>query len=358
MSEEPESKPSPSQLRQEAADWFSVMRGPEADDHRAEFEKWLARGALHRRAYNSVSGNFALGKFLKEEPPLSEPSTTPTPERNVPRHSGTTKALAAATVCGLGVSALGLTWHALDRRTEQLLPPVSESAAATDVEARYATAVGEIRRFALPDGSKVILDTDSLIFASLTPRESDLRLMKGRARFFTSPGKHDLVVRADTAAVRGHDAVFDVALVTERHVIVHPIAGQVDVQHQAEPGPAAAILAGTGAPAIAHINAGSQLALEDGKPVSSPASAVQTGNWPDGVEQFDDVPLSVLVDDANRYANKPIRFGRADLAGLKISGTFHLANTKHVAQQVARLLDLRVAEDKNHYVLNGAVAGN
>ncbi len=46
----PETPPPPgprSQLQQEAATWFSRMHGPNAEDHRAEFETWLARGALH-----------------------------------------------------------------------------------------------------------------------------------------------------------------------------------------------------------------------------------------------------------------------------------------------------------------------
>lgn len=43
------------QLREEAADWFAIMRNPEeADVRRKEFEAWLARGALHRVASVNV----------------------------------------------------------------------------------------------------------------------------------------------------------------------------------------------------------------------------------------------------------------------------------------------------------------
>ena len=47
MMEEAQTPPSHGQLRDEAADWFTLMRGPEAETRRQEFEAWLARGAVH-----------------------------------------------------------------------------------------------------------------------------------------------------------------------------------------------------------------------------------------------------------------------------------------------------------------------
>lgn len=52
-------------LRDEAAEWFAVMRGPDAEVRRAEFEAWLERQAIHREAYNRIAETFSLGKALK-----------------------------------------------------------------------------------------------------------------------------------------------------------------------------------------------------------------------------------------------------------------------------------------------------
>ena len=57
----------PQTLREEAAAWFARMRGEDAAEHRAGFEDWLARGALHRAAYNRIGEVFAAGKALKAE---------------------------------------------------------------------------------------------------------------------------------------------------------------------------------------------------------------------------------------------------------------------------------------------------
>lgn len=40
----------PGSLRQVASEWFAVMRGPNANMHRAEFEAWLAQDTGHRTA--------------------------------------------------------------------------------------------------------------------------------------------------------------------------------------------------------------------------------------------------------------------------------------------------------------------
>ena len=54
------------QLREEAADWWAVMHGPEADARREEFEAWLDRGSYHRSTYNRMGEIHALGKHLKD----------------------------------------------------------------------------------------------------------------------------------------------------------------------------------------------------------------------------------------------------------------------------------------------------
>ena len=64
MSEPETGPPAEDQLLQEAAAWFARMRGPDAEASRDEFEAWLARGALHRRAYNRAAEIFAMGKVL------------------------------------------------------------------------------------------------------------------------------------------------------------------------------------------------------------------------------------------------------------------------------------------------------
>src|SRR3546814_19397737 len=69
------------QLNREAIEWFARMRGDEAERHRASFERWLARGALHRSAYNRIANVYSEGKGVHWENLLP-----PQPARGAAKH--------------------------------------------------------------------------------------------------------------------------------------------------------------------------------------------------------------------------------------------------------------------------------
>src|SRR3546814_2384163 len=84
MNEDNDTPKRPGNLRDEAAEWFAIMRGPDADARREEFEAWLARGALHRTAYNKIAETFSIGKGLKEDAPDDAGSAAPSPASQKP----------------------------------------------------------------------------------------------------------------------------------------------------------------------------------------------------------------------------------------------------------------------------------
>jgi len=303
---------------------------------------------MHRSAYNSVSEVFTLGKILKtERGDSSAPSTT---SRRSLRDDLLPVFLAfgiGAIVVGIGTH--GLTWPGM--RADR-----SAAVAQQDVEIRYATGVGEIRNFALQDGSSVTLDTNGLILASYMPGESAFRLIRGRARFYASRNRRPFVVRADTTLIRSRGAVFDVTLQADRNVRIHSISGDIEVRSRPEQS-AQTRMDIDAPPEIATLVGPSQrLAIDAGHTYPLQNVPVTDDHWPEGVEQFDNVPLAALVDQANRYAVNPIRFDRPTLADLKISGTFHLADTDRVAQQIATLLGLQLKDRRGGYVLRNDCA--
>src|SRR3546814_15638638 len=78
------------------------MRGPDADARREEFEAWLARGALHRTAYNKIAETFSIGKGLKEDAPDDAGSAAPSPASQKP---GILK-MAGLALCLVGAAAV------------------------------------------------------------------------------------------------------------------------------------------------------------------------------------------------------------------------------------------------------------
>lgn len=323
------------QLREEAANWFAILRGPDGEARRDDFNRWLARGALHRNAYNSVAETFNLGKALKGEAISNRTGRHP---------SGLIRTLLA---CGLGAILLSTGWYGLSRRYPGLPFPGETQTNALAFEARYATGIGEIRSFTLKDGSTLTRDTNSVVLASYTRGERSLRLMAGRARFTAAPEARPFVVRADTALIRAKGTIFDVALSGDRQVSVFALQGPLDVQTQTEGG------SGNGSsPTVTSLAAGRQFSAgPDHQTLSQPALAGKE-QWIEGVQAFNDVPLAELVTETNRYARRPIVLDDPAMGTLHVSGTYRLRDTEQIADKLAALLDLSVAENPDAYRLH------
>jgi transmembrane sensor len=351
MNEGPESTPSRSQLREEAATWFVVMRGPEADARRDEFNKWLARGALHRRAYNSVAETFNLGKRLKTAPaPMHDDSppaggTGRSPSRRI-------KMLLGFIVAGgVGVSGITWTWNHVHLGSPQRSEVAVNQPRPSPLEARYSTGVGEIGKFVLADGSKLTLDTNSVVLAAFTPTKRELRLMHGRARFFVAHEARPFEVRANGSTIVARGTIFDVALLEDERVAVHLIKGAIDVTNQASPQKDKAGKRAPGSSVLTRMTQGQALIFgASSEPQQSTPAHDQ--DWPNGVVAFDDISLFDLLTEVNRYAKSPIRLADPTLGRLRISGTFNIHDTRHMAEQIADFLSLAVIYPDNGYTLS------
>ncbi|HEX7855273.1 MAG TPA: DUF4880 domain-containing protein, partial [Sphingobium sp.] len=173
------------QLREEAADWFAIMRNPEqAGVRRKEFEAWLARGALHRAAYNRIAEAYSIGKRLKYQPEddalVSDKDPGDDIRQSQPRKKA--KKRVVLIVAMLGAVALVAHWATGSPREDVKHPSLamgSPPGASGRSGQKLATAIGEIRSFRLEDGSVVALDTNSLVLVDFDLQQRNLRLLRG-----------------------------------------------------------------------------------------------------------------------------------------------------------------------------------
>jgi transmembrane sensor len=140
-------------------------------------------------------------------------------------------------------------------------------------------------------------------------------------------------------------------MVQERKVQVHLLKGSADVQSQPEPTGVATGPQQSPQPITMRLESGQQLSIEVNQLIMSRRTVQGDEHWPDGVEAFNDVPLSDLIAAANRYASRPITIRDRQIGALRISGTFHLTDTAALAHKVADLLHLSVVEDGQSYRL-------
>lgn len=331
---EPETDLPRGQLFEEAAAWFARMRGPDAEASRSDFEAWLARGALHRSAYNRASEIFAMAKLLEDrqaEVPPAEPAL-----RKRALLAGTVAAVCL--VVGVGLVGLHRTgelprdnWTLAEQQTNQVQPE------------EVATQPREGAAYRLSDGSLVMLSAATRLKVDITPQVRRLVLEAGEARFKVAHESRPFIVYAGGGSVTARGTVFEVALAPDRSVRVHLIEGVIEV---AAPGRAPALRR-------QRLVAGQSTSFAMDPAVGTavqPASPDSRAQATQGVQDYDGVRIGDLVEAANRFSQRPIRVSRA-LGDRRVSGRFRIDDTDVLAERIAGLFDMTVDRSNPSVIL-------
>lgn len=324
-------------LLEEAATWFARMRGPDAEESRAEFEKWLARGALHRRAYNRAAEVFAMGKLLAEDEHQNAAPAGRAKWREPRLLGGVMAAVLVMATTGWFL----LHGSSLERNDPKGWPVIGLS--ATGPVAELATS-NEPQSIRLADNSLVRLASGTSLAVQFGHAERRLLLERGIARFYVAHEPRPFIVSAGGGYVVAHGTVFEVALARDRRVTVGLIEGAVDVTAPM--------------PANNPRRQRQQRRLRPGEKMSfvvaeEPASAVSpaeasfgpAGAWGQsttGAVDFSSITLAELIRLANQGTSRPIRIRDEGTGRLRMSGTFRIDDTEVLAQRIAVLFNLAI----------------
>lgn len=286
-------RPSPPEDPVEAAAWWlALMRSPQWSPVRQQdLDAWLAASEAHAAAFLRAERTLGLAVELAGEPELlalRARALAIRPERSLMR-----PAIAASLVAAV---ALGLTLLSLD------------FAPRLDATERYENPHGTRSSIRLADGSRVDLNSDSVVEVHLTSSRRAIKLLKGQAWFDVAPDNRPFLVQAAGRTIRDIGTSFDVRLM-DRSVQVAVSEGRVAVATARTP--------------PTEIGAGQRL-------ISRPDGGVQIqswdvaalGDWRFGRVQFSGTSLDEAVAEMNRYVERPIRIGDPSLEDLKVSGVF------------------------------------
>lgn len=317
-------------LRAEAAEWFARMRGPEAERHRAAFERWCDAEPGRRAAYDRLALRWEQAALVgltpsgRQHVPMRQ---APPRRRTVIRYA----ALAASLVAVAAIGALLLAAPLGRAPLRQAMAPARE----------LATPVGTIQRMVLADGSTVILDTGSRIRVAFDATRRGVEVLAGRIRFQVA---HDaarpFVVAAGEGEVVATGTLFDVSLVGSRPQ-VRLLEGAVEVR--------AGRRDGTGA-SIVRLAPGQGMALGDARARPLPGSPVEDG-WVDGMLAYEKAPLRIVIADANRYSRRQIVLAKPELGDRAVTGAFKVGDPLATAQGLAATFGLRVAREGEGTIL-------
>ena len=254
-----------------------------------------------------------------------------------------------------GLAVLAISGALLLSPGDESTPPTSDVAIVASAE--YETAIGGQKTALLPDGSEVVLNTNSQLAVTFTPSARVLRLARGEilVRVAEDPMR-PLSVVAGGRIIQAVGTVFVVEITDEQEVelmvsegkvvvgmhpptATSPRAGAVDAPDTA-PWPPVLALAEDNI-----VSAGQAVTLGAADPVKRTVSADDVEvrlSWEEGRLIFRSEPLEKALREVERYTTVEFVFLDESLRARTLSGRFRAGDVE------ALLLSLRVNFNITH----------
>jgi transmembrane sensor len=326
-----------SAVMEEALSWhLRLSSGHAGEEAWAEHAEWLAADPAHLDAFSEVDETFgrvdAAASAVAARYRLPQAGTGAPRRRLMPLLAifGSRPALAAGLVAALMVLFIGggLLYR------QQAAPQMLE----------FATAIGEVRHVALPDGSVVDLDTDTVLKVAYSDHLRDTQLLHGRAVFDVEHNPdRPFLVRTQGHEVRVLGTRFEVAS-RDTGMSVAVVRGLVGVSSAAT----------AGAAPLARLTPGEKLDLPpSGAPRHETVDPETIGTWTEHRLTFDETPLSRVLQEINRYfPGKALRIEDAVLGDIAFTGSLYIDDAEKVARNLASFTGLHYEREGGGFILS------
>lgn len=310
-------------LHLEACDWLEKRDfGQWTEADQAEFETWLAQSPAHRIAHLRAEAGWKRTEMLA----ALRPFRVERPRAAAPHRKASWKIAAAIVVCG-AVGAAGLFW---------LKSPGPQYTA-------YATAIGGHKTLALADGTRIELNTDTQV-RLLNGDHRKVWLDKGEAYFQVHhDAAHPFEVMAGNHKVTDLGTAFFVKR-RASNTEVALVEGSARFDDTAA-GDARSLTLAPGDVVIASAKA---VSLSRRKPAVLSAEL----SWRHGVLIFEQMTLSAIADELNRYNQKKLVIADAAAGRVKFGGTFATSDVQAVANAAREVFGLEVKDRGNEIVIS------
>jgi transmembrane sensor len=192
----------------------------------------------------------------------------------------------------------------------------------------------------LQDRSKVELNTDTVVRASVGPRKREFWLTRGEAFFeVTRAPEVPFVVHAASKRIVVLGTKFSVRTDGDK-VTVGVVEGRVTIGRAVDVGMMRSATIGTG-----------DIAVSRGKStlvVANSADQVEAGiAWRSGMLTFDGATLAEVAAEFNRYNNRKLVVSDPEIAKLRIGGSFQSANEDAFLRLMSEAYGLRTKYREN-----------
>ncbi|MFA9285844.1 FecR domain-containing protein [Comamonas sp. SY3] len=362
-------------LEVEAIGWMVRRQDGLTAEEEAELQEWLERDPEHAKALEQAEGVWGRMDELPEEgvdalkaglptsaegpaplalPPIAGRAAAHERRRpsGAPSSPGRRAWLAnlgwlvpQAGVAAVALGVVGSGWYGWNIWQQQ--PTFTQS---------MATARGEQRQLALPDGSTLWLDTATQVEVTLYRQRREVRLLEGQAFFSVQPNSaqpFDVLAGATRVTVVG--TRFSVrntrsGLGDEGQVSVAVEQGRVRVasrqRTQELEGAAVELVAGQSVSTDAS-----------GLPGPVQHEAAPAANWREGRVSFNGSTLAQAVAEFERYGDTGLVIRDPAVGALKVHGSFELRQLAAFARALPRVLPVRLVPKDGKTEITAARGG-
>jgi transmembrane sensor len=300
---------------QQAAEWFAQLGAEDSTEQdRAGWRQWLEQRLEHRDAWHYIERvSHRFQPLQAEGGRRAAADTLSVVRRRFSRRQSLKFIAIAAGGAALGAPLWRRSW----------LPHAAQAWSAD-----YSTRTGEIRAFALADGTRVWLNTASALDTDYRPALRRLHLVAGEVLIETAHDtRRPFVVDTAQGRLRALGTRFTVRQSADSTFLA-VFEGAVEVR------------AGR---ATRVVHAGHQLTITGaGAGIGRPAAAERSRQlWSQGILLADNLPLRALLAELGRYRHGYLQVA-PDVADLRVMGTFPLSDPDHVLDMLQAALPVQV----------------
>lgn len=321
-------------IKQESIDWFLTLRSPDSGSaDRRRHQQWLEEDIAHREAYEWVCNEWVDFELLE---PLGREELAHLNQQHavsqIRNRNWLYGGIAAAAMVLVGV----LIWPVVESRPE-----------------RFETVKTEQSRMTLGDGSKLQLNTASIVEVAYGPNRREIHLVKGEGYFDVEHNpQRPFIVTAGSSKVIALGTQFSVRLmragevevtVLDGKVAVLPVdAGETTNGLNAEPVEPSVILERDQRVVIQSSGQVEQ--------VVQVAAANETA-WLEGKLVFEGVPLRNVIEEMSRYVPGEIEVAEG-VVDQPVSGIFYINSADAMIDLLSEVVPVEgVKETTNRLVL-------
>ncbi len=298
-------EPIPPHVARAAVHWLLALDGG-SEGARRQWQAWLAADPLHARAWRRIA---EVDGQLRSVPTPLALQTLAAPGLGR-RHAVRLAVLLTAGAGGLLAARQTRTWQ--------------------QMAADLSTATGERRETVLADGTRIQLNTASAVDVRYSAAERLIVLRAGEILVRSAPdaARRPLRVRTAEGTVRAIGTRFTVRQ-QGGQTAVAVLEGAVELTPMHAPH------------AAQRLSAGEQSRFT--ATAASPPAPLQDGTaaWADGMLVADGMPLPDFLAELGRHRPGVLHCA-SDAAGLRVSGTYPLADTDRVLAALTLSLPVQV----------------